>query len=119
MCPNSSGRKKKKKKWGEKGLENAFPCASWRDPEQTRKNKKERDISYLGNLELVAPEMNELGKHAVGSTLVDLAQTAKLGQLVIGHAHIHFIRLHIGLCDRFQFCSRRRVQEAIATQELK
>lgn len=74
---------------------------------------------YLCNLHLIAPGMKQLGEHAVRSAFVDLAQATKLCQLVISHAHVHFIRLHISFSDRLQFRCRCGIQEAVGTMVLR
>lgn len=53
----------------------------------------------LGHFETIAPKVDQFGEHGVRTTLVHLPQSAKLGQLVVGHAHINFVRLDIGLGD--------------------
>lgn len=57
--------------------------------------------------------MNQLSEHAIGSALVNLSQTSKLGQFVVCHAHIDLISLNIGLGDGLQFCGRSGVQESV------
>ena len=60
--------------------------------------------------------MDEFRKHAVWSTLLDLAQAAEDGELVIRHSHIDFIRLYVVLSNWLEFGGWRGVKEPAEPQ---
>jgi hypothetical protein len=82
--------------------------------------------------------MQQLGEHAEGSALLDLAQATINGELFVRHTHVglkqqhaleqvlpgvweiaRLVCLHIGLRDGLQLGSRHSVQKAVHKHQLE
>lgn len=68
--------------------------AIWR-MSHLRRHKENMGWTYLSWWQERPPLVNELCKHAIRPTLVNLPESTKYREFIVGHAHINLLRIQV------------------------